>query len=87
MIGDEEAFIRAIHESPKDELNWLVYADWLQDHDDPLGELIRVGIELEKATKTDLERWLLERRKKELENIVFGGLDFKEPTGRRTIPW
>jgi uncharacterized protein (TIGR02996 family) len=70
MVADEEAFIQAISECPEDEPRWLVYADWLQDHDDPFGELIRVEIQLEKAAKTDPQRPLLEQRKRELENIV-----------------
>lgn len=47
----EEAFLLAIRERP-DESTWLVHGDWLEDPGEPLGELIRAHIEMEK-----LPRW------------------------------
>src|SRR5215218_387211 len=46
-MNDRLAFLRAIREHPDDDTPRLVFADWLDEHDDPLGEFIRVQIELE----------------------------------------
>ena len=44
---DRLAFLHAIRANPYDDTARLVFADWLDDHDDPQGEFIRVQIELE----------------------------------------
>lgn len=46
-MNDRLAFLRAIRANPDDDTTRLVFADWLDEHDDPLGEFIRVQIELE----------------------------------------
>jgi uncharacterized protein (TIGR02996 family) len=46
-MNDRLAFLRAIRKNPDDDTARLVFADWLDEHDDPLGEFIRVQIELE----------------------------------------
>jgi uncharacterized protein (TIGR02996 family) len=46
-MSDRAAFLRAIRATPDDDTTRLVFADWLDEHDDPLGEFIRVQIELE----------------------------------------
>ena len=38
----EEPFVRAIAADPDDEATRLVYADWLEERDDPLGEFLRL---------------------------------------------
>lgn len=40
-MTDDEAFIRAIVDAPGDDLPRLVYADWLDDRDDPRGPYLR----------------------------------------------
>jgi uncharacterized protein (TIGR02996 family) len=40
-VTDDEAFIRAIVDSPGDDTPRLVYADWLDDRDDPRGAYLR----------------------------------------------
>jgi uncharacterized protein (TIGR02996 family) len=40
-------FVQTIRESPEDDAPRLVYADWLEERDDPLGEFIRVQCEFE----------------------------------------
>ena len=40
-MTEDEAFIRAIVQSPGDETARLVYADWLDDRDDPRGTYLR----------------------------------------------
>ena len=37
----EEAFWSAIAEAPQDELPRLIFADWLEEHNDPRGLLLR----------------------------------------------
>jgi uncharacterized protein (TIGR02996 family) len=53
-IGGREqaAFLRAILAAPEDDVPRLIYADWLDERDDPRGEFIRVQVEL---AKTPLE--------------------------------
>jgi uncharacterized protein (TIGR02996 family) len=47
-VTDPGAFLRAIRAAPADDTPRLVFADWLDDHDDPAwAELIRVQVELE----------------------------------------
>jgi uncharacterized protein (TIGR02996 family) len=46
-VRQEEAFLRAIAENPEDDTHRLVYADWLEEHDQSeRAELIRVQIAL-----------------------------------------
>lgn len=40
-MNEDEAFIRAIVDSPGDDTARLVYADWLDDRDDPRGPYLR----------------------------------------------
>jgi uncharacterized protein (TIGR02996 family) len=40
-MTEDETFIRAIVDSPGDDLPRLVYADWLDDRDDPRGPYLR----------------------------------------------
>jgi uncharacterized protein (TIGR02996 family) len=44
-VNEDEAFIRAIVDSPGDDLPRLVYADWLDDRDDPRGAYLRAEAE------------------------------------------
>jgi uncharacterized protein (TIGR02996 family) len=47
---EQAAFIRAICTDPADDTARLVYADWLDEHDQPArAEFIRVGVELERC--------------------------------------
>ena len=58
------ALLRAVIEHPDDDARRLVYADWLQQHGDPQGELIAVQTRLAHATAG--ERGDLEARAKAL---------------------
>lgn len=42
--NEENGFAVRIKSQPKEMTNWLVYADWLQERDDPRAELIRTII-------------------------------------------
>jgi uncharacterized protein (TIGR02996 family) len=46
-MSDRDTFLRAIRANPDDDTLRLVFADWLDEHDDPLGQLIWVQIELD----------------------------------------
>jgi uncharacterized protein (TIGR02996 family) len=41
-VTDENAFLEAIRLGPFDETGRLVYADWLQERDDPRAEFLRI---------------------------------------------
>jgi uncharacterized protein (TIGR02996 family) len=46
-MTERESFVQAIREAPDDFALRLVFADWLEEHDDPLGPFIRLQAELE----------------------------------------
>src|SRR5262245_17785517 len=54
--AEEVAFVQAVLESPDDEGIRLIYADWLQERDDPLGEFIRAQCHLARLPPTDGRR-------------------------------
>lgn len=62
MNEEEEALIRAMIDSPGDDTARLVYADWLDERDDPRGAYLRA--ELEWAQSGEKERGLRTRAKK-----------------------
>jgi uncharacterized protein (TIGR02996 family) len=54
IISDsEDPFIRAILASPEDESPRLIYSDWLDEHDDPRGEYLRIDCALAKMSQGD----------------------------------
>jgi uncharacterized protein (TIGR02996 family) len=60
-MSDEDALLAAIAEHPDEDTPRLVYADWLQEHDQPIrAEFIRVQIEIARKQET-LPRVLLNR--------------------------
>ncbi len=62
----EAPFIRALYADWSDRLPRLVYADWLDERDDPRGQLLRVDVELsKKPNRSDLQA----RRLKVLEVV------------------
>ena len=60
------AFRDAILQSPEHDLPRLVYADWLDEQGDPLGEFIRIQCELEKIPWYDPRGRPLRRREMQL---------------------
>lgn len=44
---ERASFLQSIREAPEDEVVRKVFADWLDEHDDPLGEFIRLQFNLE----------------------------------------
>jgi uncharacterized protein (TIGR02996 family) len=63
---DEAALWQAIHDAPADVGAWLVMADWLEEHDDPLrAELFRVTLTLRQRSD-EARRPALEERQRDL---------------------
>src|SRR5947207_5293082 len=63
-MNTEEAFLQAIRESPDDDDLRLVFADWLEERDDPHGELMRVQVELSRLPHRSPRRTALLSRQK-----------------------
>jgi uncharacterized protein (TIGR02996 family) len=61
----DDAFIQAILEDPDDMSLRLIYADWLDERDDPRGQFIRTRVELDQYQEND-------PRRKELEDGNLG---------------
>jgi uncharacterized protein (TIGR02996 family) len=54
-MSTEDGFIRALREDPQDDETRLIFADWLDERDDPRGEFFRLQTELADWVP-DLER-------------------------------
>lgn len=52
-MNDAEPFIAEIVANPHDDAPRLIYADWLEERGDPLGEFIRVQCQLAQLPRTD----------------------------------
>src|SRR5262249_52100640 len=67
LMSAHDGFLRSIIEELDDDTPRLVYADWLDDHDDPArAELIRVQCSLARMADEDPRRHDLRRREQEL---------------------
>src|SRR5262245_45314630 len=65
-MAEDEGFLKAILASPEDDTLRLVYADWLEEHDDPRGEFIRVQSELARLPEHEERRAELAAREQSL---------------------
>jgi uncharacterized protein (TIGR02996 family) len=63
----EDAFLRAVLAEPDDDAPRLIYADWLEERNDPRGEFIRIQCELARIPADDPRRKPLRAREQELE--------------------
>jgi uncharacterized protein (TIGR02996 family) len=63
---------RQIREAPESSAPYLVYADWLQEHADPLGELIALGVASTSGNEDEVARF--DRHLKRHEAYLLGGL-------------
>ena len=59
---EEQAFVQAIVEEPGDEGLRLIFADWLEERGDPLGEYLRLRCRLARLAAGDPQRPGLEAR-------------------------
>src|SRR5262249_3534297 len=76
-MASEQSFLEAIRADPDDDAVRLIFADWLEEQDDPArnarGEVIRVQLELERLPDDDprrpdlvcRERGLLDRHRED----------------------
>ena len=55
-MSDEAAFLMAIQSRPRDDLPRLVFADWLDERDDPRGDFIRLHLALSAAAPDHPDR-------------------------------
>jgi uncharacterized protein (TIGR02996 family) len=55
-MDEQMAFVRAILKAPRDLTTRLVFADWLDEHDDPRGEYIRAAVAGERARLEELRK-------------------------------
>src|SRR5262245_57119448 len=65
-VDENEAFLTAIFKRPEDGTARLVYADWLDEHDHPGGELIRVRQQLALPGLPETKRTTLAARERKL---------------------
>jgi carbon storage regulator len=63
---EENAFVQAVVEEPADEGLRLIFADWLEERGDPLGEFLRVRCRLARLAAGDPQREGLEERERAL---------------------
>jgi uncharacterized protein (TIGR02996 family) len=66
MNAPHKAFLQEIQSDPEDVVPRLVYADWLEEHVDPLADLIRVQCELAELPIDSPDRGELIQREREL---------------------
>jgi uncharacterized protein (TIGR02996 family) len=65
-VTHDDAFLKAIIDTPEDDTPRLVYADFLDERGDPRGEFIRVQCELARLPDDDPRRLELEARERGL---------------------
>lgn len=63
---EAQAFVQSVLETPDDVGVRLIFADWLDDHDDPYGEFIRVQCRLASGDLDSDEQAVCQRRQDEL---------------------
>ena len=61
-MHEEAAFLRALFDAPDDDAVRLVYADWLQERDDPRAEFLRLDCQLHRMPASDRKRPELRKR-------------------------
>jgi len=66
ILTEHRDFLSAIRESPTDDAPRLIYADWLEERQDPRAEFIRVQCQLANENLSTVERMDLEVREQAL---------------------
>jgi uncharacterized protein (TIGR02996 family) len=69
-MDQEQAFLQAMREDPRDLGLRLIFADWLEEHGDPRGELLRLTHHLTQATNQPNRPQMEERLRALLESGV-----------------
>ena len=71
FTAEDKAFIRAILVNPSELTAWLVYADWLDEHDNPLqAEFLRLMAHRGQLRNTQPEWYTVEERLQELRALL-----------------
>lgn len=65
-MEEDTVLLRAVLGNPRELTTWLAYADWLDEHDDPLAEFIRLEIRREELPDADPDRLAIRARLDEL---------------------
>jgi uncharacterized protein (TIGR02996 family) len=75
-MSDRDALLAAITANPDEDTPRLVYADWLEEHDQAKrAEFIRLQCQLAHLSRKSTEGKPLAKREKELQSQLFGHLD------------
>jgi uncharacterized protein (TIGR02996 family) len=69
-MNEERGFIRAILSAPNDAALRLIYADWLEERDDPRGEYLRLLCMLDGCSDEEERARQLGERLQELETKI-----------------
>jgi uncharacterized protein (TIGR02996 family) len=69
-MSTDAAFLAAIAANPVDHLPKLVYADWLEERNDPRAEFLRVQYALTQAPSLNDEWWRLHTRRAEAASTL-----------------
>src|SRR5438105_3979758 len=75
-----DAFLREIKHNPADDSARLVFADWLEEQDDPHGEHLRVQVSLDSLSASDPHRASLVARERAI--LQRYGLEWVGPLWR-----
>src|SRR5215212_825671 len=68
---EDRAFIRAILTNPAELTAWLISADWLDEHDNPLqAEFLRLMARRGQLSNTEPEWYTVEERLQELRAVL-----------------
>jgi uncharacterized protein (TIGR02996 family) len=87
-MSDEDAFLAAIAATPADDTPRLVYADWLDDRNDPRAEYLRLEVERHRLKPRDKRRPDLAARLEALRPLADPHwLPRIDRTGRYTFYW
>lgn len=71
FTAEDRTFIRAILSNPAELTAWLVYADWLDEHDNPLqAEFLRLMARRGQLNNTQPEWYTVEERLQELRGTL-----------------
>jgi uncharacterized protein (TIGR02996 family) len=80
-MNQEDAFLQDIREHPLDDVPRLVYADWLEERDDPRSRYLRVEVELSRLTEDVVRYAVLEAELQELRATIES--EWLEQAGKR----
>jgi uncharacterized protein (TIGR02996 family) len=76
-MSHEEAFLRDILANPDDDTPRLVFADWLEERENPHGDFIRTELQLDRVLNGSPSRHALEYRARQLLCISDGRFRFE----------